>query len=73
MTPIFLFFVERSASSTPGTTTPKIGTSKASLMASMLLEDAVLQATMMAFTPLLSRKRTFCLEYFVTASLDFVP
>ena len=54
-------------------TTPKMGVSVAARMASRLLELAVLHATMMAFTSFVSRKRTFCKENLVTASLDLLP
>ena len=73
MMPTLWFLVARTAASTPGTTTPKMGVSVAARMASRLLELAVLHATMMAFTSFVSRKRTFCKENLVTASLDLLP
>ena len=71
--PTFLFLVERIASSTPGTITPKIGSSNVCLNSSKLLELAVLQAIITAFTFFVNKNRTICLENFVTVFFDFVP
>ena len=73
MIPIFLFFVAFNAALTPGSTTPNMGMSKVLRISVKLLELAVLQATIMAFTFLDCKKRTSCKEYFVTVSFDLEP
>ena len=58
MMPTLWFLVARTAASTPGTTTPKMGVSVAARMASKLLELAVLHATIMAFINYYKDKNT---------------
>ena len=73
MTPIRLLRVASAATLAPGLTTPIMGISISFSSSSSAKALAVLQATTMAFTCFVCKKRTICREYRVTVSLDLLP
>ncbi len=73
MTPILPFFVASIAARAPDLITPMIGMSASCSSTSSAYALAELQATTMAFTCCVFRKRTICLENLMIVSRDLLP